>query len=108
MRFLVVTKSREPMPPEMALPMMKMMQAWVGEHRNSGKMKEVWSFAGIAGGGGIMDVDTHEELDSIMAGFPFAQHSEIQVYALADLDTALADNVERIEDIQKMMAAAAH
>lgn len=107
MRFLVVTESRESLPPEMALPMMQMMQAWVAEHTSSGKMEQVWSFAGLAGGGGIMNVDSHEELDSIMGGFPFAQHSDITVYALADLNAALADSVARIEEVMAAMGASA-
>ena len=105
MRFLVVTTSRESMPPDMALPMMKMMQAWVAEHRSSGKTEQVWSFAGMTGGGGIFNVDSHEELDAIMGGFPFAQHSHISVYALADLDAALSDSVDRIEGIMAMMGS---
>ena len=107
MRFLIVTTSREAAPPDMSLPMMKMMQAWVAEHRASGKMEHVWSFAGYAGGGGIFNVESHEELDSIMGGFPFAQHSDIQVYALADLDTSLRESVERIESIMAVMGAPA-
>lgn len=107
MRFLVVTRSREAVPPEMSLPMMKMMQEWVAEHRSSGKMEQVWSFAGVVGGGGIMNVDSHEELDKIMGGFPFALYSDVAVYALADLDVSLADNVERIESIMAMMGAPA-
>ena len=107
MRFLVVTTSRESMPPDMALPMMQMMQAWISEHRASGKMEQVWSFAGMTGGGGIFNVDSHEELDAIMGGFPFGQVSTISVYALADLDVSLSDSVERIESMMAMMGASA-
>jgi len=89
MRFLIVTTSREAMPMEMALPAMHGMQAWLAEHRASGKLEAVWSFAGMNGGGGIANVDSHEELDSLMAGFPFAQTSKVDVYALADIDTAM-------------------
>lgn len=97
MKFLVITKSREAPPMEMAVPMMQMMQAWVAEHRGSGKLVESWSFAGMVGGGGILDVDSHEELDAIMAGFPFGQTSDITVYAMADLDAALENGLANIE-----------
>jgi muconolactone delta-isomerase len=107
MRFLVVTQSREAMPPDMAMPMMQMMQAWVAEHRSTGKMEQVWSFAGMNGGGGIFNVDSHEELDAIMGGFPFGQTSHISIYALADLDVALSDSVERIENMMAMMGDSA-
>lgn len=105
MRFLVVTENRTPVPPEMALPMMQMMQAWTAEHLASGKLEQTWSFAGITGGGGILNVDSHEELDAIMGGFPFGQHSTITVYALADLDASLRDGITRIEGIMAMMGA---
>lgn len=103
MRFLIVTKGRDPVPPEMAMPMMQMMQGWMAEHRSSGKLEQVWSFAGQLGGGGIANVDSHEELDELMAGFPFGQTSHVEVYPLADLDAALEGSLAAI---QAMMAAA--
>lgn len=103
MKFLIVTKSREAPPMEMALPMLQMMQGWVAEHRGSGKLLDTWSFAGTVGGGGILEVDSHEELDAIMTGFPFGQTSDVTVYALADLDAALAG---AMANIQAMMEGA--
>ena len=79
----------------MAMPMMDMMDAWLAEHRASGKLVDVWSYAGRPGGGGILEVDSHEELDAIMAGFPFNQTSNVSIHALADLDAALA-NARRV------------
>jgi len=103
MRFLVVTKSREGAPPEMAVGMMQMMQGWLAEHRASGKLEQTWSFAGVQGGGGILDVDSLEELDSIMAGFPFGQISTVEVYPLADLDAALTDQIAKVQAVLEAM-----
>ena len=103
MRFLVVTKSRGAPPPEMAMPMMHMMKQWVTEHLGSGKMEQVWSFAGMVGGGGILEVESHEELDSIMGGFPFAQFSDVDVYPLADLHSNLDEQIGRMEQIMAEM-----
>jgi muconolactone delta-isomerase len=105
MRFLVITHGREAVPPEMGLPMMQMMQGWLAEHRASGKLEHVWSFAGTVGGGGILNVDSHEELDEIMIGFPFGQTSDVKIHALADLDTSLASSLARMEEIVAMMEA---
>lgn len=99
MRFLIVTNSREAMPMEMAMPAMQAMQAWVAEHRAAGRLEHAWSFAGKMGGGGIANVESHEELDSMMAGFPFGQTSNIEVYALADLDAALEQNISALNDM---------
>jgi muconolactone delta-isomerase len=89
MRFLIVTVSNAPMPPEQAPMLVGAMKQWVNTHRSSGKLEQVWSFAGVAGGGGILDVESHEELDEIMTGFPFANFSKVEVYPLADLDRSL-------------------
>lgn len=105
MRFLIVTKGRDPVPPEMGAPMIQMMQGWLAEHRASGKLEEAWSFAGQLGGGGIANVDSHEELDAMMAGFPFSQTSDIQVYALADLDGSLENALATIENMMAMAGA---
>lgn len=102
MRFLVLTSAREAMPPESALPMVQAMKAWVAEHRGSGRMVEAFNFAGGQGGGGILEVESHEELDEIMAGFPLGPFSEIEVHALSDLDAAL-DSFEK--SITQMMQA---
>jgi muconolactone D-isomerase len=70
--------------------MVEGMKQWVAAHRQSGKMEQVWAFAGSNGGGGILNVDSHEELDAIMAGFPFGPFSQIEVLPLADIDASLA------------------
>ncbi len=42
-------------------------------------------------GGGIVNVNSVEEFDALMAEFPVAQFSDTQVYALTDLDKALVN-----------------
>ena len=103
MRFLIVTTGRDPVTPDMGLAMVQMMQAWLAEHTASGKMEQAWSFAGTTGGGGILNVDSHEELDAIMGAFPFAQTSNVSVYPLADLDATLTDTAARMASILEMM-----
>jgi muconolactone delta-isomerase len=105
MKFLVVTKGNAPFPPEAAPMLINAMRQWSTTHLASGKMEQIWSFAGIGGGGGVLNVDSHEELDRIMAGFPFAQFSQIEIYALADLNASM-DNFEKV--IQQMMPPQGH
>lgn len=102
MRFLIVTKQAAAPPMEMALPLMDAMDAWLAEHRASGKVKQVWNFAGLTGGGGVLEVDSHEELDDIMAGFPWGPWSTTEIYALSDLDHSLATSRAMF---QQMMGA---
>ena len=105
MRFLVVTKGRDPVPPEMAIGMLQMFQGWLAEHRGSGKLEQAWSFAGQPGGGGIANVDSLEELDAMMATFPLSQTSEIAVYPLADIDAVLETSLANIQGIMEAMSS---
>jgi muconolactone delta-isomerase len=59
------------------------------KHTGSGKMEHVWSFAGLAGGGGVLNVNTLEELDTIMNGFPLGPFSTIEVFPLVELEPSL-------------------
>lgn len=101
-----VTKSREAMPPEMILPALQMMKKWVAENRASGKLVESWAFAGTIGGGGILDVETANELDAIMTKFPFAATSSVEVYPLTSLEDALDRAEANITEIMTAMQAA--
>ena len=89
MQFLVITTVRESTPPEMFTPMMGALRQWAAHNTASGKIDPVFAFAGRPGGGGIFNVDSIEELDGIMAAFPFGQTSDIEIYPLTDLDGAL-------------------
>ncbi len=107
MKFLVVTKSREAMPPEMILPALQMMKKWVAENRASGKLVDTWAFAGTIGGGGILDVDSADELDAIMTKFPFGATSSIEIHPLTNLEDALDRAEANITEIMNAMQAAA-
>ena len=94
MRFLVISKTKHPMPPGTEL--VDAMLAWVDQHLQSGKMEQAWNFAGIPGGGGILNVGSLEELDTIMIGFPFGPFSEIEIYPLTDLHAALGQVKDKL------------
>ena len=54
----------------MVMPLIDAREAWVAKGRADGTLKAAWAFAGTQAGGGIAEVDSHEQLDAIMAGFP--------------------------------------
>lgn len=97
MKFLVITHPKHPIPPEIGLQLIDAMVAWVNHHASGGKIQETWSFAGIGGGGGILNVDSAEELDAIMSGFPFGPFSDVQVYLLADLHQGLQSTKQAMQ-----------
>ena len=94
----------EPAVPEMVIPLIDAMTAWLAQHRASGKAKATWAFAGTNGGGGVIEVDSHEELDAIMARFPFAPFSNIEILALSDIDQSLANAKAFVQEMMAGMA----
>ncbi len=99
MRFLVVTKSSSPAPPQMVVGMFDALDAWAKRYLEQGKIEQTWGFAGIQGGGGILNVNTLEELDAIMAEFPLAPFTTVEILGLVDLPGA----VERSRNAARAM-----
>ncbi len=89
MKFLVTSTTKNPIPPEMVPALVDAMAAWASKYTESGKLEAVWSFAGLAGGGGIANVDSLEELDAILVEFPFGPFSEIEILPIVDLNESL-------------------
>jgi muconolactone delta-isomerase len=104
MQFLVITRQSSPPPPEMLVPMIGAMEAWASQLRASGKAKAMWSFAGTNGGGGLLDVESHEELDEIMSRFPFGPFSHVEIIALSSLDAGLANARAFVQEMMAGMA----
>jgi muconolactone delta-isomerase len=100
LKFLVVTKSRQSLPPEAAVMMLEGMREWAKKYSANKKFEQIWSFSGLPGGGGIVNVSSIEELDAIMAEYPLAQFSETQIYPLVDIDRSI-DNA--VNAIRRMM-----
>lgn len=101
MKFLVISKPTYPVPLEIAVDLNKAMMAWIDEHTKSGKIEASWAFSGLSGGGGIFNVDSLDELDTVMMGFPFAPFSEMEIFGLSDL----AGRLERWQAMYEAMAA---
>ena len=89
MKILVVTKAKHPLPPEAAPGLIDALSGWARRHTENGKMEAAWSFAGMPGGGGVLNVESLEELDAIMTEFPLAAFSEIELYPLVELHESL-------------------
>jgi len=89
MRFLIVSKPKVPVPPDMAETLNDAMAAWFSENTGNGTIEQGWAFAGLGGGGGIANVDSFEELDELMTSYPFGQVSEVEIFALTDLGARL-------------------
>ncbi len=97
MKFLIVTKSKAPFPPEMVMGLIDAMAGWARKYTTSGKIEQIWGFAGLQGGGGIASVNSLEELDAIMTEFPFAPFSDTEIYGLTDLQAGLQNVKQAIQ-----------
>ncbi len=100
MRFLITGKNKFPMPPEIAPALIDASIAWAKKYTGNGKLEQLWGLAGIAGGGGIVNVGSPDELDTVMTEFPLGPFTDIEVYSLTDFTGSL-------EKLKQVMQAAA-
>ncbi len=89
MRFLVTSRTKFQMPLEVAPGLMASLLAWAKKYTANGKLEAVWANAGSAGGGGILNVASLEELDAIMIELPIGPFSEVEVVPITDLQPSL-------------------
>src|SRR5689334_4803709 len=88
MRFLITSTPKFPVPPQLAPVLLNAMEEWVKRHTASKKIEQTWGFVN-GGGGGILNVASHEELSAILTDMPFMPFSEMQVNALVPLEVGL-------------------
>jgi muconolactone delta-isomerase len=97
MKFLVTMKSRQALPVENATMILEAMREWGKKYTDNKKFEQIWSFSGLPAGGGIVNVGSLDELDSIMAECPISQFSETEIYPLVDLNRSLDNAVNAIK-----------
>jgi hypothetical protein len=87
MRFMFITRSQFPVPPEEIPAMMEGFVAWWERYRD--RFEGAGFFVEGNGGGGICKVADEAEFHQMVLEWPFAQYSRNEAYALVDMDTAL-------------------
>jgi muconolactone delta-isomerase len=102
-RFLIVNEGNAYPPLEMGPAILDGLEAWANRHTASGKMEQVWGFAGTRGGGGILNVESLEELDEIISQSPVAPFSETKVYPLLDIHEVIAHGKQAMEAMMSGM-----
>ncbi len=103
MRFLISSKPKFPVPPEAVAALLAAMGQWVQKHSSSKKMEQIWGFAVGGGGGGILNVASHEELNAIMAEMPFSLFSDTDVQPIIPIEVGL----KSFDDAVKRMTGGA-
>jgi muconolactone delta-isomerase len=97
MRFLIVSKNKYMAPPEVMPSLVDATLAWTRKYEK--QIEQIWSFAGQQAGGGIADVESLEELNTILGEFPLCLFSETEVYPLVDLVVSLQQQKETLQSI---------
>jgi muconolactone delta-isomerase len=77
------------------------MMAWVDKYQRQDKLEVVWSIAGRQAGGGILNVNSLDELDEIMQQNPLAPFSEVRVEPITDLQKSFRHNLKSLEDMAR-------
>jgi hypothetical protein len=83
MKFLIISKNRHMIPPDLSPSIIDATILWLDKY--SDKIEQSWVIAGEKGGGGIVNVESLEELDTIQSEFPLGPFTELKVYPMADL-----------------------
>ena len=89
MRFLVTLKQKYMVPPEVQVGLLDGSIAWIKRYTASKKMEQSWAFAGTPGGGGVLNVNSAEELNQIMAELPLGAVGEIEIQPIIDVEEAM-------------------
>lgn len=100
MRALITAKAKFPLPMEQAAGLLQGFAAWREHYR--GQMESFYFFAAGNGGCGVVNADETAVFE-MMASWPFAPFSEIELHPLLDGDQALKMFGEIM---QQMMSAA--
>lgn len=100
MRFLVISRTRYPVPREDFPMLVEAFAAWREKYRSVSESFE--AFAGGDGGFGVVDVEDPADLHQMMIEYPFGPTSDIEVYPLIPGDQAIAMFQERAKALMAM------
>ncbi len=107
MKFLIISKNKYMTPPEMVPSLIDATLAWA--HKYEGQIEQIWSltgqlwsFAGRQAEEGVANVESLEELDTILAESPLGPFLEIEVCPLVDLDVSLQRQKETLQTISAL------
>jgi len=97
MKFLTIILQKQSPPPEIMPALVEATIQWMAWAKGSGKFDAIYSVAGQPGGLGIASVDSLEELDDLVRGYPMTPFCDVQTIPLSDVDHALAALREQVK-----------
>jgi muconolactone delta-isomerase len=106
LRFLVLCALESPLTEGMANSVIEATEQWVEENVLSGRIEQLWGFAGQPAGGGIVRVESFDELEAMMARFPPGPFCHTKIFALHDV-RQLATQARRTRNARTRFAPCA-
>jgi len=104
MKFLIISKNKHMTRPEVGPSLIDATLTWARKYE--GQIEQIWSFAGQLWATteqqpeeGVANVESREELDTILGEFPLGSFSETEAYPLVDLDVSLQRQKETLQNI---------
>lgn len=97
MRVLLIARNQHFTPPEALPQLFPGFVAWREKYKSH--MEAFFFFAGVAGGGGILNVPDEATLNQMMLEWPLALFSDVQVSPILDGDIALQQWQAMIESL---------
>jgi muconolactone delta-isomerase len=104
MKFVVISSLKHPVPPEMVIPLIDAFLAYISKYTESGHIEDSWAFAGTDKGGATFNADSLEELDAIIAEYPFGPFSEVEIYPVVNLQESLQRAKQVAQTLMEAMA----
>jgi muconolactone delta-isomerase len=89
MRFLVTLNQKYMVPPEVQIGLMDGSIAWAKKYTASKKLEQSWGCAGMPAGGGVLNVNSIEELNQIIAELPLGAVSETEIRPIMGMEEAI-------------------
>jgi muconolactone delta-isomerase len=103
MKFLILVSDRDPWPMDMAMPMLQGLKAWGENWLKSGKFEYLWVNTGGKGGGAIANVNSSEELHTIMSTYPAYGTDAIKVTPISDFAQSIDINIRAFQEMMSKM-----
>jgi hypothetical protein len=92
MGVLLIARNKHFTPPEAIGQLMPAFAGWREQYK--GWMESFFFFAGVAGGGGILNVPDEAALNRMMVEWPLRLFSEIEIHPIVDGDVAIGQYIE--------------
>lgn len=97
MKFMVMPMQTRTVPPELMSTLVEVTAEWMGWAKKSGKFDCIYCISGQPGGIGIVNVNSLEELNDVVSGYPMTPFCEVGVYPLSDIDQAMSALREQVK-----------